>query len=482
MANPEHVSILRKGKEEVDRAYADKRVDRFDVSGEDLTKFGLNLSNYHLNGANLRNAKLENMDLSGVNLEGADLTGANLQNVQFIKANLKKAIFFKANLQSADFSGANCHEALFQEANLTSAKTEYAQKYRDQGLTTDFTDADISGADLTHVQFPSAIFTSAKFIGCTLKACNFSNCIVDNADFTRADLDLAQLREVHGQKSQWKEAKGKVNLASSKLNQATFDDVKFEGGSFNHSDLKEASFCNACLKGCNLEGANLTNADLKGADFLEASLNTVEMAKVRTAHLACNLERTFIRAPDHDVKHFDASTMPWWNKRMSWEVIRTFGKLPLFGLSSSLIVGLPVFFYLVDLYNNKVGILRGWAEKRSSDYPEVFRNLSESLLARLHNFSLDWSSVALFISMILLLIASLFYSFFCPQPIKEYSSVQWKFEFKGSLAHYLPYSWKRPWARITCWILYVSGASLGGFVLIFKLFHAAIVMWRNIGF
>jgi hypothetical protein len=46
-----------------------------------------------------------------------------------------------------------------------------------------------------------------------------------------------------------------------------------------------------------------------------------------------------------------------------WERLRTVGRLPLFGLSYTALILIPIVFYGLAFYNSKVELIRTWAEQ-----------------------------------------------------------------------------------------------------------------------
>lgn len=174
--NPEHVKIVRQGREAIDawrRAYPDQQLDlsQADVRQNDLS--GANLHGADLSGAPLRrvnlagailfNASLHGADLTGASLTGADIHGANLFNANLLRANLTGAILFHANLHGADLTEANLHgadltgasltRANLTRANLTSAVLEFAV-FRD--------------TDCNQVRFSQARFGVTMVAACDL--------------------------------------------------------------------------------------------------------------------------------------------------------------------------------------------------------------------------------------------------------------------------------------------------------------------------
>ena len=134
MANPEHVTVVRKGREATAQWRRSHPGVRLDLSEADLSRAdlsdaslsGANLREANLSDANLRGANLREANLSDVNLSGADLSGAQLYRADLFaaglgKANLSNAGLFRADLILADLSGANLVAANFLATDLSGA-------------------------------------------------------------------------------------------------------------------------------------------------------------------------------------------------------------------------------------------------------------------------------------------------------------------------------------------------------------------------
>lgn len=127
MANPEHLKILKQGKQGVE-AWNKWREENPSIT-PDLR--GANFSGkYLIHGMNL-----------GVNLSNADLQEANLSRTCLINADLRDADLSKADLQGADLGNANLTRALLRKTNLYDAKLGGAKLIA----------ADLTGADLRSI-------------------------------------------------------------------------------------------------------------------------------------------------------------------------------------------------------------------------------------------------------------------------------------------------------------------------------------------
>ncbi|MHC4178880.1 MAG: hypothetical protein ACYSWU_15315, partial [Planctomycetota bacterium] len=207
----------------------------------------------------------------------------------------------------------------------------------------------------------------------------------------------------------------------------------------------------------------------------EANLTAVNMGHVSGAPKAKRLETSRIVSP---VRYFDSCKQDWPEKYGSWEVIRTIGNLRLFAVSYSLLAFLLTTFYVVALYNEKIVIARQWARRVGESGDKATRLLAEEILGRMNPFLFSLDTVVLFASTIVLVVASVIYTFGCPAEIKDFTRPQWCYQLNRSLVHYWSLAWKgRRW-RIACGALYLIGGA--GFVPIigYKLLRALVYVWK----
>jgi len=151
MANPEHVALVRKGKEAIAEWRRANPWKRLDLSGADLRRAwlaGADLRRTKLSGANLSSADLSgsflrSVELFGANLIEARLSQADLSRAMLMEAHLTAARLWRANLTEASLSGANVAVAMLAEANLTDTNLTLANF-----SGTYLRQADLSGARL----------------------------------------------------------------------------------------------------------------------------------------------------------------------------------------------------------------------------------------------------------------------------------------------------------------------------------------------
>lgn len=72
--------------------------------------------------------------------------------------------------------------------------------------------------------------------------------------------------------------------------------------------------------------------------------------------------------------------LPLIEKKASWERLRTFGHLPLFGVSFSAVVAIPVMAFFIGVYNEQLGRFQQWASTQSEkNYPLLKHHWSSDL-------------------------------------------------------------------------------------------------------
>ena len=124
MANPEHVAVVRQGKDAIAKWRKGHPGERLDLSSADLG--GIDLSNANLAHANLAqailaHANLAHANLSMANLTYADLFGADLSGADLSKADLAFASLISANMNGAKLRGAELGVADLSLADLTGS-------------------------------------------------------------------------------------------------------------------------------------------------------------------------------------------------------------------------------------------------------------------------------------------------------------------------------------------------------------------------
>jgi hypothetical protein len=163
MADPEQLSILKRGVQEWNawkQDHGNERVDlrRADLSGAILHKADLSQADLRMTSFN--RAHLGSANFSGANLRAANLAWASLNGAHLSEADLSTAHLGSANFSGADLSGANLCGANLTWANLSAADLREANLSETELSETIFGDTDLTGVkglDLCRHLGPSMI-------------------------------------------------------------------------------------------------------------------------------------------------------------------------------------------------------------------------------------------------------------------------------------------------------------------------------------
>jgi hypothetical protein len=220
----------------------------------------------------------------------------------------------------------------------------------------------------------------------------------------------------------------------------------------------------------------LGNADITQADFYEATLGDARMERLRGAPAARNLSTTRIERPVH---YFESAILSRVDKWLDWETVRVAGRLPIFGASYSGLIAIPLFFYLLQIYNDKVALVRSWAEQTLARDASADYRIANAVVERLHPLPVPTLSALLLISTFFLATGATIYALACPSRVKEFSRDQWTYQLGLSVVHYLADAWRRKSCRVTALVLYIAGGTGAIIVLGSKLLRVAEFLIRN---
>jgi uncharacterized protein YjbI with pentapeptide repeats len=419
MADSSDVAIVTGGKEAF-QIWRDQHPGTIlDLTGANLSN--QNLDSYDLSGAILAQADLTSSNLANARLEQVDLTGAKCEKTFFNQADLSSIKYKKATFRGANFVNASVPLGLLQQTDCRDASFGFI----------DLHCADLSGRDLSGCNFSTAQFHGARLVGATLRSVNFASCNLQGADLSDADC---------------------------------------QGAMFNYAVLTEATLRNARLTGANFTRANLARADISHADFHEAILDSAHFERIRGAPSARNLTSTLVREP---VQYFDSAVLSHWD-RLDWEKVRIAGRLPVFAASYSVLIAIPLFFYALEIYNDKVRLIRGWAEQELSGGGKTDYHMAHMVLQRLQPLPPPTMSTLLLVSTLSLAAGASIYALACPSRVKEFSRDQWTYRLGHSVVHYMGPAWGRKRWRLAALAFYVLGGFGAGIVLVTKLANVAM--------
>jgi hypothetical protein len=272
-----------------------------------------------------------------------------------------------------------------------------------------------------------------------------------------------------------------VNLSEANLGKANLNEANLAGADLHRADLYKAN-----LAGANLGRANLSEANLGKANLHEANLGKANLTRVRGAeHVYC-LETVWFTSEDtpgsdaeNDAFYFETCRRPWPEHWIDWECLRGVGRLPLFGVSYTALILIPIVFYGLALYNDKIDLVRAWAEQVVALPDHSWHRLAPLVLDRLHPRPIPNQSFLLLVSTVLLAAGSTLYTFFSPSRIKEFSRDRWCDQLNRSLLHYWPLAWKYRYIRLACAACYVLGGLGAISVIGWKVWQTAVFIWTH---
>ncbi|WP_439628196.1 pentapeptide repeat-containing protein [Gemmata sp.] len=358
------------------------------------------------------------VDFAHSDFQGYDFVGWELGNINFSHSNLEGAKFDNVEFRGSNFQNAMLTGATFRGAKSTEGSISFGNAELDRCdfgrtlfLNSDFTSSDSTGAN----------FQNALLVGSRWYAATFINADFSCADLLRANFDMADLS---GSK-----------LDSADLSRATFDRTK------------------------------LNNCSISKANFFEAMCNRGEWEDVRGLQLAKGLETI---TASEDPLYLENCERHWLDRCCDWERLRTFGRMPLFGLSYSVLILIPIYIYGLAWYNTQIDKLQ--LGQATGEW---------SLVQHLQPMPLPSRSLILLISTILLAIASTLYTLFCPSRIREFTKDVWCDQLNRSLLNYWPLAWRYPGVRALCGACYVVGGFGALYVLVAKIATAGAYIWRH---
>jgi hypothetical protein len=258
------------------------------------------------------------------------------------------------------------------------------------------------------------------------------------ADLQGASLFEADLRGAH---------MSKADLQGASLFEADLRGAILLEADLGRADLNEADLWGVFLQGANLQRATLGRANLQGA-YLTSVRGAEKVYYLETVRLT-SVEDSQGSDAGNDALDFEACHRPWPERWLDWERLRVMGRLPLFGISYTALILIPIIFYGLAVYNQQIERVHTWAEQIDAP-PHSPLHQFASLLKHLDRRPIPSLSLVLVVSTVLLAIASTLYTWRCPSRIKEFSRDQWCDQLSRSLLHYWPLAWKHRYVRLTC--------------------------------
>jgi hypothetical protein len=153
------------------------------------------------------------------------------------------------------------------------------------------------------------------------------------------------------------------------------------------------------------------------------------------------------------------------------------GRLPFFTASTTALVVLPIYFYVIGIYNQH---LTAWKAALSKDVnASIIAQTGRYALSHLKELPIPNLSLQSLAAAMLLLIASSIYLLACPARVKQFSSSEWCDEFNKPIILYWAHSWRFPILRMICVATYFLGGGLAAWVIVDKLLITLRYVWEN---
>lgn len=247
-----------------------------------------------------------------------------------------------------------------------------------------------------------------------------------------------------------------------------FTECQFDDCAFGRVKLSEVSFTKCAFRNCTFSHETVfSEVRLEGVTGLETSVG---------------LHKVHVEAPPQGHGEFDgqvrALPLLKLEEYASWERLRTFGRLPLFGISFSALVAIPSAAFLLAAYNEQVDRFHEWARAERQGALTTGTQLTE-IADRLQQIPLPSLTFWLLVSTALLGVASTIHALFCPPRIKEFSLERWTDELRHPALHYLPLSWTHRWLRLVAALAYLVGGAGTLAIICVKLWNAAVFIIEN---
>lgn len=237
----------------------------------------------------------------------------------------------------------------------------------------------------------------------------------------------------------------------------SFVDCQFRGNTFGTPMIYDCRFRFVSFTRCRfVYGLEIRNCRFLGISNL-TSCSGLDTIRIDDA------DATWLSNHQFDFQRINVS---WATRWSSWEIIRAFGQLPLFGVSISAVILIPLLLFALSIYNSQIVYLHNWEAALHAS--------SMAWVAALQPVAMPALTLFTLIGTVLLAIASTLFAVACPARVKEFSLQRWTDELRRPTLHYLAHSWKYHWTRRICMICYVLGGSITATILGIKLIEAAL--------
>lgn len=276
MANPEHLAMLKQGREAWNQWREDNPHVLPDLSGIDFTRAA------DFSGTAVWGRRL---------LDGAD----EAKRLLLSEFNLSKVDFYKANLEHAELRGADLSDAKLVHTNLGSANLQQAVLHGAQlwaacFFKTDLRQVKLGRTHLVDIDFSEAVLDGVNFSGQNLTGAKFINTHLRNADLREANLTGARLKGADLRNA---------DLTGATLTNSLWTEANVAGIKYNRQLLRGR--CGSIGGVAEMYGMPLFRRDLMDQDYLDTLLKQLQQQRPRAEWLwgfewrpACLRPRWFV--------------------------------------------------------------------------------------------------------------------------------------------------------------------------------------------
>jgi hypothetical protein len=319
--------------------------------------------------------------------------------------------------------------------------------------------ARFSGQIITTTYVRSLIFQSCliagpfmsnlQFLGCEFRGCAFDEVIMRHCKFYSCRFVDCVFR--------------RSGILSAEMEECTISGLLAEGGKpFRPSNLR--------MRDCIFENQDLRHFEL--GQVVCEGLTLTRVSGLETL-VGQQVPRSARPADDHIVEPH----LEWKDRYLNWELLRTTGRLPLFGLSYSALLGIPALLWLLAFYNDHVEAVRA----ALLVVPGPWRSSALELAAHVGPIRPPGASFWFFLGTLGIAFGSTVFALACPDRIKEFTRREWLDQLNGSVLGYDPISLSRRWARLACALAFAVGLVLTLSVIATKIVHAGAYIWEHGG-
>jgi uncharacterized protein YjbI with pentapeptide repeats len=314
--------------------------------------------------ANFSGAVFSGFDLSRVNFQRANFHGAKLNGTKFVQAQLHGCDLTAVDLEKADCSFAKVYDSVLTDAVVVDTKFHHAEIVRVNIDGANLRMANLENAHLEQISFPK----NTDFSGCNLKGVSFVNSRLPEANFRRASLKNARFDNAKLVGSIFDATElTEVNLNGADLTSAHFSGASFKKATIMGATLRGSYLIGADCRYCRFQKVDFEDADWAFTDFSYALFSMCNTGRIRRVYKAKNLHKAVAQHGPSEHQTFESVKRSVLT-HADWEMIRIFGRLPLFAASSAALVFIPLYLYAIAIYNQHLDAWKAALKAHANDF------------------------------------------------------------------------------------------------------------------